>query len=156
MVDPCFLSLFFFFLGGGGINSCFFSCFMLCTHSRFDSVFFVTLQPTWCGLLVRPRRVHLLLSPWERTSRLSACLQKHTHKQPHTHMCGQGSFCSLACVDQCFGFPTGHLTETHWLAEIDEVQDCFKGVLQSCGCPGLLLSVLLSSYPIRTLKVFFL
>lgn len=91
------LCFFVFYFWRGAINSCCFCCSMLCAHSRLDSVVFVTPQPTWCGLLVRQRRVHLLLSPWERTSRLSACLQKisdHTH----THVCVWSELILLACL----------------------------------------------------------
>lgn len=67
----------------------------------------------------------------KRTSRLPGSLETQTHMV-------RAHFACLSVQIRVFSLPFGHLTETHWLVEIDEVQYCFKRVLQQCRCPGLL------------------
>lgn len=102
--------------------------------------FYITL------LFVSSQRVFLPFTP--RELRLSAAVNLNGTSRPsrslesHPHTCSPVFFLlsrlsARICV---FCLPIGYFTETHWWVEIDELQSCFKGVLQHSasllyGCP---------------------
>lgn len=107
-------------------------CLCLCLTKELHAFicFYITL------LFVSSQRVFLPFTP--RELRLSAAVNLNGTSRPsrslesHPHTCSPVIF-SLSrlsariCV---FCLPIGYFTETHWWVEIDELQYCFKGVLQ--------------------------
>lgn len=102
--------------------------------------FYITL------LFVSSQRVFLPFTP--RELRLSAAVNLNGTSRPsrslesHPHTCGPVFFLlsrlsARICV---FCLPIGYFTETHWWVEIDELQYCFKGVLQHSASLLYLLS----------------